>query len=130
MNDILFLTIEEVRILHRHQIASYGGEHGVRDAGLLESALAQPKAMFNGDYLHRDIFEMAAAYLFHLVKNHPFIDGNKRVGALTAYVFLMINGYRLTMLPDPFTEMVLAVAEGRLDKTEIARFFREHTEDK
>jgi len=128
VKDIVFLTVDDVLKLQRHQIDVYGGEHGVRDFGLLESALAMPQSMFGGQFLHKDIYEMASAYLFHLVKNHPFIDGNKRAGAVAAYVFLAINDMRLTALPDDFAEMVLAVAESRLDKLGIADFLRHNME--
>lgn len=128
MKDVIFLTTDDVLKLQRHQIDVYGGEHGVRDFGLLESAVAMPQAMFGGRYLHEDIYVMTAAYLFHLAKNHPFIDGNKRSGAVAAYVFLAINGIRVTASPDDFAEMVLAVAESRLDKPGIADFFRQNTE--
>ena len=77
---IEFLTLDDVLESHREQIRVYGGSEGLRDLGLLESAIAQPPAGFGGVPLHRDLYEMAAAYLFHLVQNHPFIDGNKRVG--------------------------------------------------
>ncbi len=87
-----FLQVEDVLLFHRDQIDLYGGEHGVRDMGLLESAVAQPNAGFGGQYLHEDLFEMAAAYLFHLVKNHPLVDGNKRIGAVSALAFLKLNG--------------------------------------
>src|SRR6185369_192349 len=86
-----FLTLDEVLEIHRDQIVRYGGSMGVRDMGLLQSALAQPQATFERQFLHHDIFEMAAAYLFHIVQNHPFIDGNKRVGVAAALVFLLLN---------------------------------------
>ena len=76
-----FLTKEYVTAIHADQINKYGGGQGLRDVGLLESALAQPRATFGGEWLHPTLFDMAAAYLFHLVENHPFLDGNKRVGA-------------------------------------------------
>ena len=88
---ILFLTLAEVVEIHQDSIARYGGSPGIRSQGLLESALAQPAAMFGGEYLHAFPHEMGAAYLFHLVMNHPFVDGNKRIGAMTARVFLLIN---------------------------------------
>ena len=128
MKNIVFLTTEDVLKMQRHQVDVYGGKHGLRDFRLLESAIAMPQSMFGGKFLHEDIYAKAAAYLFHLVKNHPFIDGNKRAGAIAAYVFLSVNGIRLTASPDNFTEMVLAVAESRLDKQGIAKFFRQHTE--
>lgn len=87
-----FLDFEDVLELHTLQLARYGGAEGVRDQGLLESALAQPLATFDGEFVHADLFAMAAAYLFHIVRNHPFMDGNKRTGLLAALVFLDLNG--------------------------------------
>ena len=127
MKGFVFLDAEDVLHMQRHLVDVYGGEDGVRDLGLLESAVAMPQATFGGKWLHTDIFEMAAAYLFHIVKNHPFVDGNKRAGALSAFVFLQLNGYDLTATPNEFSEIVLAVAEGRLDKSGVADFFRRHT---
>jgi death-on-curing protein len=86
-----------------------------------------PAATFGGEFLHTDMFEMAAAYLYHLVKNHPFIDGNKRVGAVAAIVFLAINGYEFDAPEEDFADMVLAVARGELDKAEVAIAIRNWT---
>src|SRR5687767_5667485 len=90
--DLVFLELDEVLEIHRDQVERHGGSDGMRDIQLLQSALAMPTSGFGGQYLHRDTFEMAAAYLFHIVQNHPFIDGNKRTGAVTALVFLRMNG--------------------------------------
>lgn len=125
MGDPIFLSAQEVLRLHDTQLRLYGGLPGVRDLALLESALAMPAMQFDGEFLHPDIFEMAGAYLFHLAKNHPFNDGNKRTALHAAYVFLRINGFVLTMGPDALYELTLAVAEGRLDKSGIAMRFRE-----
>jgi death-on-curing protein len=81
-------------------------------------------ATFGGEFLHTDVFEMAAAYLFHLVKNHPFLDGNKRVGAVAALVFLLLNGHDFDAPEDDLVEMVLSVAQGQIDKAEVAVFIR------
>ena len=78
MIDPIFLTVKEVSVLHQDQIEVFGGIHGIRDEGLLESAVMTPQASFGGEYLHSDIFEMAAAYAFHIAENQPFLDGNKR----------------------------------------------------
>ncbi|MGQ0555326.1 MAG: type II toxin-antitoxin system death-on-curing family toxin [Nitrospiraceae bacterium] len=123
----LFLTLEEVLEIHRDEIERHGGTLGVRDNGLLESAVAAPEAGFGGHYLHNDLYEMAAAYLFHLVQNHPFLDGNKRVGAATALVFLTMNGVETKMTNQVLVDMVLAVATGKMDKPAIADFFRKHS---
>jgi len=82
----LFLSLDRVVKLHASLIETYGGSPGLRDAGLLNSAIAVSQASFGGELLHRDLFEMAAAYLYHIVENHPFIDGNKRTGAAAALV--------------------------------------------
>jgi death on curing protein len=124
----LWLGIDQALEIHRSLIDRYGGSQGIRDVGLLESALAQPEAMFGGQYLQTDIFEMAAAYLFHLVKNHPFIDGNKRVGAAAAIVFLALNEVEIEADEDGIVELTLAVAQGEVAKPQIAEFFRAHAE--
>jgi death-on-curing protein len=122
-----FLTVDEIVAIHRDQISRYGGSEGIRDWGLLRSAVAMPAAGFGGRFLHPDLCEMAAAYLFHLVQNHPFIDGNKRVGAVAAYVFLALNNVRLTAGQDAYAEMVFSVARGETAKSVVAEFFRANT---
>ena len=121
-----FLTLLEVLEIHADQIERYGGSPGIRDAGLLESAMAMPSATFGDNYLHADLFEMAAAYLFHITMNHPFVDGNKRVGAVSALIFLAINGIEIDADEDVFEQAVLAVADGRWDKADIAAFLKEN----
>lgn len=123
-----FLTLDEALEIHRDQVTNYGGLPGVRDFGLLQSALAMPRAAFGGQYLHPDLCEMAAAYLFHLVQNHPFIDGNKRVGAVAADIFLALNGIELTATEDDYAELVLSVANGQTGKSAVAEFFHAHTQ--
>src|ERR1700712_2200535 len=92
--DPLFLSLDEVLEIHEQQIERYGGSSGLRDGAGLESAVATPQVTFGGDFLHPSIPAMAAAYLFHLCQNHPFIDGNKRVGANAAIAFLLMNDWR------------------------------------
>jgi death on curing protein len=123
MNPV-FLTTEEVLALHADQIRRYGGSAGIREIGLLSSALGAPEATFDGDYLHPTLFEMAAAYLFHLAKNHPFVDGNKRVALAAALAFLWMNGYEVVAEPSSLGDLVLAVATGESSKAEAAAFFR------
>lgn len=123
-----FLTLDEVLALHADQIERYGGTLGVRDVGLLESALGAPAATFGGGFLHPSPPEMAAAHLFHLVKNHPFVDGNKRAGLATAIAFLGLNDLWLEADPDELADLVLAVAEGKADKAGFAVFMRDHVE--
>lgn len=122
----IFLTLDDVLESHAEQIATYGGSAGIRDIGLLQSAIAQPEAMFGGIYLHADLFEMAAAYLFHITANHPFLDGNKRVGLEAAILFLEINGQSIDTTDEKLVELVLRVAQGESHKPEIAAFFRSH----
>ena len=122
-----FLTIDEIVAVHGDQVARYGGSEGVRDWGLLQSAAAMPAATFGGQFLHGDLCEMAAAYLFHIAQNHPFIDGNKRVGAVAAYVFLALNDMRLTADNDAYADLVLSVARGETPKSAVAEFFRANT---
>ncbi len=122
--DLKFLSLAEVLAIHKDQITRYGGASGIRDIDLLKSALGMPPATYGGEFLHTDIFEMAAGYLFHLVKNHPFVDGNKRVGAVAALVFLDLNGFDFHASEDDFAEMVLAVARGEINKSQVAVFIR------
>ena len=98
----------------------------MRDLGLLESAVAQPQASFGGQMLHEFPFEMAAAYLFHIVQNHPFLDGNKRAGAVAALAFLDLNGIEIDAPKGSLYELTLSVATSQAGKAEIAEFFRSH----
>jgi death on curing protein len=123
MKPVFLNTMAALRI-HQQVIARDGGDPGLRDVGLLESALAQPMAMFGGEYLHRDLAEMAAVYLYHLAMNHAFVDGNKRVAAAAAGVFIDLNGGTLTCNEPEFEAVVLAVARGELDKEGVAGFLR------
>ncbi len=121
-----FLTLEEVIEIHADQIERYGGSPGIRDLGLLESATAMPQAGIGDQYFHTDLFEMAAAYLFHIVRNHPFVDGNKRVGAAAALVFLRLNGVRVGVTNPALVKVVLDVAQGKTGKAAVAEFFRKN----
>jgi death-on-curing protein len=127
METPIFLRVDEIIGLHDMQLERFGGLEGIRDRGLLESAAAMPQAGFGDHFVHIDVYEMAAAYLFHLVKNHPFIDGNKRVGFHAAFTFLHLNGIVLTLPEDAAYDLVIATAEGRATKTEIAAAFRAHS---
>lgn len=126
MGEPLFLSLDEVLQLHVTRIELYGGAQGIRDVALLESALAQPGQSFSGQYLHADLAAMAAAYLFHIVQNHPFLDGNKRTGAAAAIVFLKLNDAPLIPDEQGLEELVLAVARGESGKEQVAQFFRDH----
>ena len=123
----VFLTFAEIIEIHDYQISRFGGAAGVRDIELLKSAIGMPSATFGGEFLHPSVIEMAAAYLYHLVENHPFVDGNKRVGAMAALIFLDLNGYDFDVSDAELTDMVLKVASGKMLKAEITLFFRQHT---
>jgi death-on-curing protein len=117
---IEFLDVDDVVLLHDAILARYGGTSGIRDRGLLCSAVEQPQARFAGTYLHVTVVDMAAAYLFHIVSNHAFVDGNKRTGLLTALVFLERNGYRVREQQTELFELTMAVSRSELSKHEIA----------
>lgn len=123
---VVFLSQDEVLALHADQIERYGGSHGIRDTGLLESALAMPRATFGGQWLHSSLHEMAAAYLYHLIQGHPFIDGNKRVGLMAMLAFLGLNSLRLDATEDELVDLVLGVASGRASRAEVAVFVKQH----
>ncbi len=124
--DPLFLTLDEILSLHEDQIRRFGDLHGVRDIGLLESAIGSAAATFGGEFLHASIFEMAAAYLYGICKNHPFLDGNKRTAVVAALVFLDMNGVEIAANENRFYDLVIGVAEGRATKAEVAVFFQEN----
>ena len=127
MKDPLFLELDEILEIHRDQIQRYGGHPGIRDRELLQSAVAMPAAGLGEDYFHVDIVEMAAAYLFHIVRNHPFVDGNKRTGAVAALIFLMMNDLELQADEDSLEKMVRSVAESKMDKAGVSSFFRKYS---
>ena len=124
--DPLFLDLDEAIEIHQDQITRYGGGPGIRDMGLLISALAQPQATFGGRLLHADLPAMAAAYIFHIVQNHPFIDGNKRCGLMCAYAFLALNDHDLTAPEDDLEAVIWQVAKSEADKDAVAAFLRRH----
>jgi death-on-curing protein len=123
----VFLTLAETLEIHQYQIEHFGGADGLRSLDMVESAVGMPSSTFSGEYLHPTVPDMAAAYLFHLVENHPFLDGNKRVGTMSALVFLELNGYDFDASDDELTEVVLQVAGGKMPKDALSRFFREHS---
>lgn len=124
MTESLFLTLDEVLGIHADQIRRYGGSPGLRDLRLLQSALGMPETTFEGEFLHGTLFEKAAAYLFHIARNHPFLDGNKRTALMCALVFLGLNDRRLEADPKALYELVDGVATGSMDKAEVAVFLR------
>lgn len=122
----VFLTLDEVLALHDDQIQRYGGAAGIRDERLLSSALGAVSATFEGRYLHADLFELAAAYLYYLAQNHPFVDGNKRTALAACLAFLWMNGMEVVASEDEIVDTLVAVASGRLGKSETAVFLKSH----
>jgi death-on-curing protein len=123
---IRFLSVENVLQIHADTIREEGGANGIRDLGLLESAVAMPQAQFDGALLHPDLAAMAAAYLFHIAGNHAFIDGNKRAASLAALVFLDLNGTAWEHLPaeQALEEVTFAVARHKMSKEALIDWFR------
>jgi len=125
VDEITFLTIDDVLEIHSRQLALYGGLEGFIDRNVVESATAQPQASMFGQYLHEDLAEMAAAYLFHFAAAQGFADGNKRTAAACATVFLGRNGYELGCTDDELYELTMAVANGRMTKEEAGDWIRD-----
>lgn len=121
-----FVEIDLAIAIHNDLIETLGGSFGLRDEGLLESALSQPKASFFGQLLHPTIAEQAAAYLYHLAKNHPFVDGNKRTALGVTEAFLGMNGYDLDFSDEELYGVVLAIARGDIEKSDLAKLLKSH----
>jgi death on curing protein len=119
-DDPVFLTVDDVLALHIDQIREFGGSEGVRDQGGLESAVAQASATYGGMHLHAGLFEMAAAYAFHIVENHPFVDGNKRTALNAAIVFLGLNGFDVIDDEGRLYDATMGIAKGELGKQQMA----------
>lgn len=117
---ILFVPLNVVMKLHDHLIRQYGGAFGLRDASLLDSALHMPEAQFGGEFLHTTMYEMAAAYGFHLCKNHPFLDGNKRTAYNVMLLFLDLNGFTFLVHSQEHYAVMMAVANGKMTKQQLA----------
>ena len=118
------MSLADVVRIHVDQIERYGGQAGVRDLGLLQSALAMPQASFDQEWLHRDLYEMAAAYAFHLSQNHPFMDGNKRTALACALVFLEFNGISLIDPESRLYQAMIDVAARDMDKLSLSGVLR------
>lgn len=128
MKSIRFLTKEFILHFHRQILSEYGGRPGLRDEGLLESAYAQAQMTIDGEYLHRDVFEMAAAYGYHICQNHAFIDGNKRLALVAIDTFLHINGWELIADERETYVIILRLAAGELNKQQLSKWIREHVQ--
>lgn len=122
---ILYLSVDQVLDLHRDQLRHYGGLAGVRARGALESACARPAMTFDGEDLYPDVAAKAAALLHGIVLNHPFVDGNKRVGVHAAVLFALVNGFECTATSDELVAMTVSVAEGTVASEVLAIWFRQ-----
>jgi death on curing protein len=124
VSEWTWLSREAVDIFHAEQLTEHGGLPGIKDENALEAALARP--INKAAYENPDVFELAAAYLFGIAKNHPFSDGNKRTAFVAAYVFLRLHGWRVEATQGEIVEFVLSVASGEIDEVGAAMFFRDY----
>jgi death-on-curing protein len=120
-----FINKEDVLTIHKKQINLYGGSEGIRDEGLLDSAIYQPQTSFGGELLHPTIYEQAAAYVFHITNNHAFIDGNKRTAFDVMVTFLNLNDYELNMIPEEAYQLTMQVADSKVNKEELIEILRD-----
>jgi death-on-curing protein len=125
--DPLFLTLDEVLSLHEQQLRLFGGSAGIRQIDLLQSAMGNVEATFGEVFLHETIFEMAAAYLYGICRNHAFVDGNKRTAVAAALAFLRMNEIKVRANEDDFYDLVIGVAEKRVSKAAVAVFLEENS---
>ena len=123
MSLVIFLSVHDVVEIHQRAIEAFGGDAALRDRGLLESAIAMPRATFDGTEIHTGLAQKAAAYHYHLCANHPFVDGNKRVAVTASELLLLINGQELSASDDEIVELTMGVASGRLSKAQVVEFF-------
>jgi death on curing protein len=124
MENVKWLTREAVLAMHARQLAEHGGGAGVRDAGLLDSALQRPVNKFN--YEQPDVADLAAAYAYGVARNHPFVDGNKRTALVASRTFLLINGYQVSAPKEALLKTFLALAAGSLSEQDLAKWFRSY----
>ena len=127
---IKFLTLSELLLILEDQIRNYGGAYGVRDINLLSSAIYMPESSFGGQYLHKTVPAMAAAYTFHICQNHPFFDGNKRVALVSSLVFLDINEYEFNCKDEKLYNEIMNVAKGETKKEDLIKFFEKYSKKK
>jgi death-on-curing protein len=122
-----FLSVDDVLEIHKKQLDAFGGIDGIRDIGLLESAVMTPQASFGGEYLHNGLFEMAASYAFHIAENQPFLDGNKRTALTAALVFLDINGIEIIDPNMRLYDAMISIANKEMDKNAMAELLAKLT---
>lgn len=122
--EFRFLSLDDVLELHEMQLESYGGATGIRDRGLLESTVMMPQASFGGEFVHKGVFEMAAAYAFHIAENQPFVDGNKRTALASALVFLDWHDVEINDPHEELYEAMIGLAQKIQDKAGLATLFQ------
>lgn len=122
-----FIPDDVVYTIHSDLLQRYGGRPGLRDRNLLESALAQPKMTVGGKFAHKTLFDKAAAYGFHVCKNHPFIDGNKRVAFVLMDIFLQSNGWEIVAHEEEAYSLMMDLASGKLTKAQLSAWVKEHS---
>jgi len=121
---IKYLTADQVIKFHNELLDKFGGLQGIRDENLLHSALEAPKMSFGGEEMYPSVFEKAAAYLYHLAKNHPFYDGNKRTAYVATLAFLKVNHAPIRFPIEDLEQVVVDVADGKMDKEKLIQFFK------
>lgn len=122
-----FIPNRIVATIHSDLLQRYGGRPGLRDPNLLDSALAQPRVTVGGKFAHKTLFDKAAAYGFHVCKNHPFVDGNKRVAFVLMDIFLQKNGWEITANEEEAYSMMMSLASGKLSKAQLSKWLKEHS---
>jgi len=127
MNDIKFIPKDIILFFHEQLVKIYGGSFDIRDENLLDSALEQPKATYQGEYLHDSLLKMAAAYGYHLCNNHPFIDGNKRIGLTAMNMFLIRNNLEINVPQKEIYKLMIKVSSGQLSKKELTLWLKNNT---
>jgi death-on-curing protein len=127
MSDPIFLTLDDVLTIHARMLAAFGGSDGILNPGALESAVSSPQASYGGHFLNEFPFEMAAAYIIGVAKNHAFADGNKRTAAAIGEVFLRANGFKLLFDPVEYADLILAVATSELKKAALTKALSENS---
>ena len=127
MKEPRWIELLEVLVLHDIQLSSFGGGVGIRDVALLESALARPKNIWNYDAEAATMPRLAAAYAFGIVKNHPFVDGNKRTGLIVAFTFVERNGLEVTASEEETYQKFIDLASGKLTENKLAKWIEQHS---
>lgn len=128
MENTKFISKKSILLIHKKMIDTFGGSHGIRDEGLLDSAINMPQSGFGNEYFHKTIFDKASAYLYHLTKNHSFIDGNKRIGFACTETFLRINGYKFKKdSKNEIYNFIIKIASTEIKKEEIANFIENNS---